>query len=88
MVTYKFDYVVDGRTYTNEATTDKLPATDFEVTYLPGKPEVAFRGNACATYENIINNQGSPTLMYLGIGLFFVGIVVGYNGLKSVIRRR
>ncbi len=87
VITYKYDYVVNGQTYTGQTTTNKLPDNiEFEVTYLPDDPQVVEEGNPCGTYESIKNDNSSPFLYYLGIGLFFIGIVVGWNGLKILIR--
>jgi hypothetical protein len=89
IVTYKYDYVVNGKTYTGQSTTNKLPDNnEFEVTYLPDSPEVVERGKPCATYESIKNDNSSPFLQYLGIGLFFIGIAVGWNGLKTLIKSK
>jgi hypothetical protein len=89
VVTYKYDYVVNGQIFTGQVTTNKLPDNDeFEVTYLPENPKVVEKANPCATYESIKNDNSSPFLQYLGIGLFFIGIIVGWNGLKIVIKSK
>ncbi len=88
MVTYKYDYVVDGRTYTGEVTTNRLPeGREFEVTYLPEKPETSERGSPCKTYESIKNSSASPGLMYTGIGLFFIGVAIAWQGLRRLFQK-
>lgn len=86
-VTYKYDYEVNGKKYTGEITTDKLPESlSIEVTYLPGKPEVSEKGDPCKTYESIKNSTGSSSLMYVGEGMFFIGIIFTYSRLKNQVR--
>ena len=88
VITYKYDYEVDGRTYTGEVSTNKLPDIPIiEITYLPDTPEVSEKGDMCKTYQSIKENDSSSFLMYLGIGMFFIGIFVAYSGLKSLFRR-
>jgi len=88
IVTYKYDYEVDGKTYTGEISEKKLPdSREIEITYLPENPEVSQKGDPCKTYESIKNNHASSFLMYTGITLFFVGILVAWSGFKRLVRR-
>lgn len=89
MVTYKYNYIVNEQTYTGEITTNTLPENnEIKVTYLPDKPELSERGDPCKTYENIKSNNTSPFLMYLGIGTFFIGLIVAWKGLKNLIQKK
>jgi hypothetical protein len=87
MVTYTYDYEVNGTKYTQEVTTDRLPDRgEFEVTYWPSDPRVAERGDVCETYERIKSNRSSETLMWFGIGMCIVGLGVGWSGIMSLLR--
>ena len=87
VVTYKYNYEVNGKKYIGEITTDKLPESlSIEVTYLPEKPEISEKGEPCKTYESIKGNTASSTLMYAGIGMFFIGGIFTFNQLKNLVR--
>lgn len=87
MYTYKLDYTVEGQSYTKEKTTNILPKeAEIELTYLPSTPQTAETGDMCKQYEEIKSDSSSSFLLYLGIGMFFIGIIVAYGSFKGLIR--
>ncbi len=88
MVSYKYDYYVDGIKYTEEVSTDKLPSTtEFEITYMPNNPSVSSKSNVCGTYERIKNDTSSSALMYVGIAFFFIGLLIVRTSFKKLVRK-
>jgi len=87
IVSYKYDYFVNGIKYTEEIITNKLPKTQaFEITYLPSNPSLSSISNVCATYERIKNDTSSSSLMYIGIVMFFIGLLTAWTSFKKLIK--
>ncbi len=86
---YKFDYEVEGKTYTgNHSVSEELAIPILEVQYDKSNPSSVTTIDPCATYEKIKDLPGKyPDWMeYIGIGLFLLGLGYGQSSIVRAIR--
>lgn len=75
---YKYDYVVDGVTYTgNLSKKEELEIPLVEITYNPKFPDQSTTTDPCAAYAKI-KDMAAPWpewIEYIGAGLFILGLL-------------
>lgn len=86
---YKFDYKVDGKTYTGNMTEKKvLESPIVEVTYNSSNPEIVTTSDPCLVYEKIKDNPSKwpQWIEYIGAGLFLLGFAAIKSSAVTAIR--
>jgi hypothetical protein len=86
---YKFDYEVDGKTYTgNHSVSEELAIPILEVRYDKTNPSSVTTSDPCVTYEKIKDLPGKyPDWMeYVGIGIFLLGLGFGQSSIVRAIK--
>lgn len=86
---YKYDYQVDGKTYTGKhSASEELAIPILEVFYDKNNPSSVTTIEPCASYEKIKDLPGKyPDWMeYVGIGLFLLGLGYGQSSIMKAIR--
>lgn len=84
---YKYDYVVDEKTYTGKISKDEeLEIPILEVTYDSKNPASVTTVDPCQVYEKIKDNPGRypQWFEYVGAGLFLLGLSFGQGSLKTL----